>query len=389
MAISLVMALNALPARADDPPPPKVDTVTREHTEDGNDPDASRFSLFGGLGLGFSKLNGGTEVDKSGLNFEARVTGSLYNPKMVFDFGLGWMYSRLGGSSSNSLTGVTTDTTVITQAGFFDFSPRFRLKDSHLELGLLGRVLYGADASFGEDDTQNSAHVLIGPKAALSYLEADIQYRFGLQLITDITIRDRQIWSPLVYFEIGIPLFKNKTIVRETETTRTEYVEKVVEVEKEKIVEKIVQSESTLVFDDEVVHFEISKATLYPESRNFFAEVGRYLAQNQGIWKTLTIGGHTDATGNADKNMLLSKQRAGSVARVLVAAGVPAGRIKTAGYGQTRPVDPSGTKLAWARNRRVEISFGEGANSKLLHDEITKIKLRTIKPRTCEGNRCK
>ncbi len=369
------------------PAEPKVDSVTREHVEENNDPNATRFSLFGGAGLGYSWLTDNVDSNKKGLNAEGRITGALYSPKIAFDLGLGWLYSRLSGSSTSSLTGLTTDTTIITQAGFVDLSPRYRFANSHLELGLLGRVMFGTNTDFGPVDTQSGAQVFIGPKATWAWLDEDIQYRLGLQLITDLTITDRQVWMPLLSFEIGIPLFKSKTVVRETETTRTEYVDKIVE--KEKIVEKIVPSEAVLVFDDEVVHFEIAKATLYPESRKFFAEVGRYLAGNQGLWKTLKVSGHTDATGNANDNLKLSKQRAGSVARVLVASGVPASKIKTAGYGETRPVDPGNTPVAYARNRRVEISFGEGANSKQLHDEINRIKLRTIKPRTCEGDRCK
>jgi CRISPR/Cas system-associated exonuclease Cas4 (RecB family) len=52
-------------------------------------------------------------------------------------------------------------------------------------------------------------------------------------------------------------------------------------------------------------------------------------------------------------------------------------------------VDTAENNVAWARNRRVEISFGENANIKALHDEIKRIKLRTVKPKTCDGPNCK
>jgi len=66
----------------------------------------------------------------------------------------------------------------------------------------------------------------------------------------------------------------------------------------------------------------------------------------------IEVGGHTDSSGNADKNMALSQARAASVKAQLVAQGIDAGRISTKGYGSTMPTTAN---AADAANRRVEI----------------------------------
>lgn len=67
------------------------------------------------------------------------------------------------------------------------------------------------------------------------------------------------------------------------------------------------------------------------------------------------ITGHTDSTGDAMKNQILSEQRASSVARYLQSQGVSSGRLQTAGYGARRPVEDNGTEYGRQANRRVEL----------------------------------
>jgi OOP family OmpA-OmpF porin len=65
----------------------------------------------------------------------------------------------------------------------------------------------------------------------------------------------------------------------------------------------------------------------------------------------LRIAGHTDRLGEPGKNQVLSEQRADAVKAYLIKAGVPAARLETIGYGDTRPLHPSPD----VRNRRVEV----------------------------------
>lgn len=67
------------------------------------------------------------------------------------------------------------------------------------------------------------------------------------------------------------------------------------------------------------------------------------------------VAGHTDNLGNPATSLPLSQQRADAVKTALVKLGVPAERITSRGYGETRPVAPNTTSAGRIANRRVEI----------------------------------
>ncbi len=69
---------------------------------------------------------------------------------------------------------------------------------------------------------------------------------------------------------------------------------------------------------------------------------------------TVQVVGHTDNTGSADYNLNLSRQRANSVASILIGAGVPASRIVAVGRGEDQPIASNLTPEGRAQNRRVE-----------------------------------
>jgi outer membrane protein OmpA-like peptidoglycan-associated protein len=72
-------------------------------------------------------------------------------------------------------------------------------------------------------------------------------------------------------------------------------------------------------------------------------------------WK-LTIEGHRDLTSTPEHNQQLSERRAVSVRNYLQVAGIDPSRLKTVGYGATKPVASNGTELGRAQNRRVELT---------------------------------
>ena len=72
---------------------------------------------------------------------------------------------------------------------------------------------------------------------------------------------------------------------------------------------------------------------------------------------TVMVSGHTDSTGNADYNLKLSRERAGSVAAYLQGQGVKQSRFEVMGLGSSNPIGSNSTVDGRALNRRVEIKI--------------------------------
>jgi outer membrane protein OmpA-like peptidoglycan-associated protein len=69
---------------------------------------------------------------------------------------------------------------------------------------------------------------------------------------------------------------------------------------------------------------------------------------------SIEIRGHTDNSGQAEKNLRLSEERARSVGLYLVSRGVAKERVSWKGFGDTVPVADNATAEGRAKNRRVE-----------------------------------
>jgi len=72
----------------------------------------------------------------------------------------------------------------------------------------------------------------------------------------------------------------------------------------------------------------------------------------------IEVDGHTDSVGDENINKVLSEARALKVAKFLNEVGeIPAEKITSQGFGETRPVASNETKEGRAENRRVEIKI--------------------------------
>jgi len=67
-----------------------------------------------------------------------------------------------------------------------------------------------------------------------------------------------------------------------------------------------------------------------------------------------SIEGHTDNQGNRGINQPLSERRAKAVKAWLEGKGIDESRLKTAGFGDSKPIDSNKTTEGRANNRRVE-----------------------------------
>lgn len=91
---------------------------------------------------------------------------------------------------------------------------------------------------------------------------------------------------------------------------------------------------------------------IYRDELNFYA---KQIRTYPGLKLRLT--GHADATGNAARNLELSKARAQQVRNYLIQRGVPRARISIDFSGDKSPLETNKTKVGKSQNRRVEVLF--------------------------------
>ncbi|WP_213877747.1 OmpA family protein [Pseudomonas sp. dw_358] len=101
------------------------------------------------------------------------------------------------------------------------------------------------------------------------------------------------------------------------------------------------------------VKFDFNKSVVKPNSYGDIKNLADFMKQYPQT--STTVEGHTDNVGPDAYNQKLSEKRANAVKDVLVKQyGVGAERIKSVGYGESRPVADNKTEAGRAINRRVE-----------------------------------
>lgn len=78
---------------------------------------------------------------------------------------------------------------------------------------------------------------------------------------------------------------------------------------------------------------------------------------NQDESRKVTIRGYASSEGSLSTNQRLSKERAESLASILIGRGVVSSRITTIGMGIQNPVADNDTESGRRQNRRVTVSF--------------------------------
>ncbi len=100
------------------------------------------------------------------------------------------------------------------------------------------------------------------------------------------------------------------------------------------------------------VLFETASAELLPSSREELDRLQKLLSDNPSL--RIRIQGHTDDVGSPADNLELSQRRARAVLEYLVAAGIDASRLESAGFGESKPLLENRDEQSRALNRRTE-----------------------------------
>ncbi len=99
------------------------------------------------------------------------------------------------------------------------------------------------------------------------------------------------------------------------------------------------------------VFFGLDKSDLSSEARATLDRQAAWLKKYPNV--KVTLEGHADERGTREYNLALGERRATAAKNYLVAAGIPAARVKTISYGKERPAVVGSNEAAWAQNRRA------------------------------------
>ena len=100
-----------------------------------------------------------------------------------------------------------------------------------------------------------------------------------------------------------------------------------------------------------VVAFATDSSDLTAQARSVLDEVAAIMKANPG---RVQIEGFADSRQTQEYNVWLSRRRAESAQRYLVAQGIDAGRLTSVGLGETEPIASNNTAEGQQDNRRAE-----------------------------------
>ena len=170
-----------------------------------------------------------------------------------------------------------------------------------------------------------------------------------------------------------------KTDVSQLKATEIEYKERLASTEKERSTMLAKEKAKKANFDEVQAMFTAAEANVFRKQQDILISAhGFQFPSGKSEIQTdnfplmnklkraidifpnsrIEITGHTDSSGSDEINLSLSQARAENVGKFLVEVGeISKHRIKTAGYGESRPVASNTTTEGRAENRRVEINI--------------------------------
>jgi outer membrane protein OmpA-like peptidoglycan-associated protein/tetratricopeptide (TPR) repeat protein len=103
------------------------------------------------------------------------------------------------------------------------------------------------------------------------------------------------------------------------------------------------------------IFFDVDQYVLKDESKIELDKLVSFLKANATL--TIEVSGHTDNTGNKQKNLDLSLNRAKAVMNYLVQQGIVNNRLTAKGYADDQPIADNKTDAGRKQNRRTEFKI--------------------------------
>ena len=103
------------------------------------------------------------------------------------------------------------------------------------------------------------------------------------------------------------------------------------------------------------IHFALDRSDISAESAEILDQIAEVMLEFPFL--TLELHGHTDPRASAAYNLALSERRANAARNYLIAQGVPPERMQIVPFGLTQRLSDESSRLAYARDRRVEFVF--------------------------------
>ncbi len=180
--------------------------------------------------------------------------------------------------------------------------------------------------------------------------------RKALEILKNDRIMLNKYFSQGEPVRLSVGLYHGQQLIEPLNIAISNYVAKPPEVKEPQVVLPMV------IRLDSLSLFETGQSNLKPDSTkiliNALVEMQKQINTNQETGWLILIGGHTDSTGNEDKNIQLSLDRAISVRNwFMKTSDMPETCFAIQGYGSKKPLVDNDTVENRAKNRRVEISL--------------------------------
>jgi peptidoglycan-associated lipoprotein len=104
-----------------------------------------------------------------------------------------------------------------------------------------------------------------------------------------------------------------------------------------------------------VVYFDYDSFIVKSDFQPLLETHARYLKADKS--RRVNVEGHTDERGGREYNLALGQKRAEAVRRSLTLLGVPEVQLEAVSFGKEKLADEGATEAAWAKNRRVELTY--------------------------------